>query len=93
MAYRSERFPAGELKGLEKAWQVLDGLEASGLPVTTEVMSGTSCLRQLDQDTATRIGDVNYVLQAVFSVPKRDDGKRITDHYFIDESRKNVKWA
>jgi hypothetical protein len=88
MAYRSERFPAGELKGLEKAWQVVDGLEASGLPVATEVMSGTSYRRQLDERTAAKIGDINYVLQAVLSVPKRDDGKRITTHYFIDESRK-----
>lgn len=88
MAYRSERFSAGELKGLEKAWQVVDGLEATGLPITAEVMSGTSYYRQLDRDTAAKIGDVNYVLQAVLSVPKRDAGQRISAHYFIDESRK-----
>lgn len=88
MAYRSERFPVGELRGLQIAWQVVDGLEANGLPVRTEVMAGSSYRRQLDPITSTEIGDVNYVLQAVLSVPKRDDGKRITAHYFIDEARK-----
>ncbi len=40
MAYRSERFPAGDLKGLDQAWGAIDGLEASGLPVAGEGMSG-----------------------------------------------------
>lgn len=88
MAYRSERFPAGELKGLEKAWQVVDGLEATGLPLVAEVMSGKSYRRQLDPETVAKIGDADYVLQAVLSVPKRDDGKRISARYFIDESRR-----
>lgn len=88
MAYRSERFPAGELKGLDKAWQIVDGLEESGLPVVSEVMSGTSYRRQLDERTAAKIGAVDYVLQAVLSVPNRDDDKRISAHYFIDESRR-----
>ena len=88
MAYRSERFPAGELKGLEKAWQVVDGLEASGLPIRTEVLAGKSYRRQLDSRISTEIGDVNYVLQAVLSVPKRDDGKPIPARYFVDEARR-----
>lgn len=87
MAYRSERFPAGELKGFEKAWQVVDGLESIGLPVRTEVLAGRSHRRQLDSRARAEIGDANYVLQAVLSVPKRDD-KRITARYFIDESRR-----
>ena len=88
MAYRSERFPAGELKGLKKTWQTIDDLEESGLPVKSEIMSGRSYRRQLAPETVADIGNVNYVLQVVFSVPKRDDGKRIAAGYFIKESRK-----
>jgi hypothetical protein len=88
MAYRSERFTASDMPGLEQAWRAVDGLEASGLPVATEVMAGKSYRRQLNERTAAEIGDVNYVLQAVVKVPKRDDGKRITARYFVDESRR-----
>lgn len=88
MAYRSERFPTGELKGLEQTWKVIDGLEASGMPVRTEVMAGTSYKRHLHTDTAVDIGDVNYLLQTVLQVPTRTDGKRITARYFVDESKK-----
>lgn len=87
MAYRSERFPAGEMKGLEKAWQVVDGLEASGLPVRTEVMAGKSYRRQLHSSVGAEVGEANYVLQAVLSVPKREDGKRVTARYFVDEAK------
>lgn len=88
MAYRSERFPAGELNGLEQTWRVIDDMEASGLSMRTEVMAGTSYRRQLHPDTRAEIGDVNYLLQAVLQVPARTDGKRITARYFVDESRK-----
>ena len=88
MAYRSERFPAGELHGIEQAWQVIDRLEASGLPVASEVMAGKSYRRQLDTDTTAELGDPNYVLQAVLQVPKRTDDKRISARYFMDEARR-----
>lgn len=88
VAYRSERFPVGELSGLEKAWEVIDGLEATGLTVRSEIMAGKSYRRQLHPNTRAEIGDVNYVLQAVLSVPKRDDEKRLTSRYFIDEARR-----
>lgn len=88
MAYRGQRFEAGELKGLEKAWSIVDGLENSGLPVRTEVVAGRSYRRQLDTQTVKRLGNVDYVLQTVFSVPERTDGKRISARYFIDESRR-----
>lgn len=88
MAYRSERFPAGELKGLEQTWKVIDSMEATGLPVRTEVMAGTSYRRQLHANTQAEIGDVNYLLQAVLQVPTRTDGKRITARYFVDEAKK-----
>lgn len=87
MAYRSKRFPAGELKKLEQTWGVIDGLEASGLPKRTEVMAGSSYRRRLHPDTVAKIGRVNYLLQVVLRVPDRDDGKRITAHYFVEEAR------
>lgn len=86
MAYRGSRFEAGELKGLEKAWGVVDELEKSGLAVRTEVMAGSSYRRKLTPEAIDRVGDVNYVLQTVFSVPGRGDGQRVSARYFIDES-------
>jgi len=86
MPYRSERFPTGELKGLGKAWDVIDELEGQGLPVRAEVLSRKSYRRQLDPATAKKFGNVNYVLQAVLSPPASEDGTRVTARYFIDES-------
>jgi hypothetical protein len=88
MAYRSKRFPAGELHGIEQVWKQIDRLESSGLPVAAEVMSGKSYRRQPHPDTVAEIADANYVLQAVFQVPERTDGKRIFARYFIDEARR-----
>jgi hypothetical protein len=88
MAYRSERFPTGELKGIEQTWKVIDNLEASGLPMAAEVISGRSHRRQLHPDMVTKIGQVNYVVQAVLQVPERSDGKRITANYFVREAQR-----
>ncbi|MGC1176439.1 MAG: hypothetical protein WA843_00035 [Candidatus Saccharimonadales bacterium] len=88
MAYRSTRFSAGEMRGIDKAWAAVDGLEKAGVPVRTEVMAGKSYRRQLHRDTTAELGEAAYVLQAVLQVPPRDDGKRIHARYFVEESRR-----
>jgi len=88
MPYRSERFSAGDLLGLEQAWSAIDNLEASGLPVVSEVMAGESYRRQLHPETAAQVGNVHYLLQAVVELPERQDGKRVSARYFVDESNR-----
>lgn len=88
MTYRSERFPEGDLAGLGTVWGIIDNLEAAGLPVVAEVMSGTSYRRQLTPQTAERIGNLNYVLQVVFSLAEGEgQGRPMTAQDFVDTAR------
>lgn len=71
MAYRSQRFPAGEMNGLAQAWAAIDHLERINVPIVSEVMAGRSYRRQLHPEAIEEHGDSNYVLQAVFQPGRR----------------------
>lgn len=86
--YRSKRFPHGDLAGLGQVWSEIDRLETDWLGVRTEIMAGTSYRRQLDPDNPEEYAGVNYLLQTVLTVPKPEEGKRITARYYVDEARR-----
>lgn len=88
MPYRSQRFPAQDMPGLEKVWTAIDEMEAAGMTVRDEIMAGTSYRRQLHARTLEGIGPVNYLLQAALEVPTPKEGHRITARYYIDESNR-----
>ena len=90
MPYRSERFEAGEQTGITQAWSAIDELESQGLQIRTEVMAGKSYRRQLEPHTRLELGDPDYVIQAVLSVPLRADGVRVSARDYINESRKTL---
>lgn len=87
MAYRSERFDAGELLGLMQAWQAIDSLEESGIQIRTEVMAGGSYRRPLEPIIRKSLGDPNYLLQAVLCIPPASDTRRISARNFVEFSK------
>lgn len=82
MSYRSERFEPINMPGLAQAWAAIDELEARGLPVAAEVMAGTSYRRQLHHAVAAN-NRADYVLQATFQIPPRDDDIRMASASYI----------
>lgn len=82
--YRSTRFPAGQLKGLERVWDAVDKLDKiAGMTISAEVMAGRSYRRQLAHDTEKEYGQVDYLLQTVLTPRARTDGRRNTARYYL----------
>lgn len=82
MNNRSERFEPTNMPGLAQAWAAIDELEARGLPVAAEVMAGKLFDRQQDVSVAAT-NRADYVLQATFQIPPRNDDKRMTSVSYI----------
>lgn len=86
MNYRSARFPAGNMDGLQQTWNAIDSVEASGVPVVSEVMAGASYRRQLAPETVDAFGNVDYLLQAILKAPTAARGKRLKAANYIAQA-------
>lgn len=86
MTYRSTRFDAGELTGLQQAWDAVDQFDAHHVPIVSEVMAGTSYRRQLHPNTREQFGDVNYLLQVTLEPEVQADSARMHARLFLEKA-------